>query len=186
MSEFGELESQSRQLVKDGHFADARRVAIRAIELIVGDRRAKILLADVDAAERRPRRRRPGSRPSPSAAFGPSRPGASVPASRADRVGSPRRARGDAVLRDIVRAYLGGDYTAALSASAAAGESAPGRVSLYAACSEAALGLLDSGTSDARFARAREFYAKAQASGQVFTADRRVISPRVWDVIATP
>lgn len=188
MNEFGKLESQSRQLVKDGRFAEARRVALRAMELNVSNRRAKLLLADIDAAEAAaappPARVEAGTRRPPSAR---PEPGASVPPSRAERARVPAEAgRATQSLRDVVRAYLAGDYAAALSASAAAGESAPARVWLYAACSEAALGLLDSSTSDAHFARARELYAKAQASGQAFTADRRVISPRVWDVIARP
>lgn len=188
MNEFGKLESQSRQLVKDGRFAEARRVALRAMELNVSNRRAKLLLADIDAAEAAaappPARVEAGTRRPPSARPEPS---ASVPASRAERARVPAEpSRATQSLRDVVRAYLVGDYAAALSASAAAGDSAPARVWLYAACSEAALGLLDSSTSDAHFARARELYAKAQASGQAFTADRRVISPRVWDVIARP
>lgn len=192
MNEFGKLESQSRQMLKDGRFAEARRVAMRAMELNVSNRRAKLLLADIDAAEAAaaPATTARGDAPG-------GRPGR-VPAGRAESaIASPGRAdrargpgevgnRGTQSLREVVRAYLSGDYASALSASAAAGESAPPRVWLYAACSEAALGLLDASTAEAHFARARELYAKAQASGQPFTTDRRVISPRVWDVIATP
>ena len=192
MNEFGRLESQSRQLLKEGRFGDARRVAMQALALNVSNRRAKLLLGDIDAAEKAaapapPPVREPASRRADREATWPSAP--TPPAApRADR-GRPTSetgARGVQTLREVIRAYLSGDYAAALPASAAAGDSASPRVWLYAACSEASLGLLDAREAEAHFARARELYARAQASGSDFAADRRIISPRVWDVLATP
>ncbi len=192
MNEFGRLESQSRQFLKEGRFGEARRVAMQALALNVSNRRAKLLLGDIDAAEKAaapapPPVREPASRRADRDDTGPSGPAPPV-APRADR-GRPTPetgARGAQALREVVRAYLTGNYAAALTASSAAGDNAPPRVWLYAACSEASLGLLDAREADAHFARARELYARAQASGSDFAADRRVISPRVWDVLATP
>jgi hypothetical protein len=190
MNEFGRLESQSRQMLKDGRFAEARRIAMRALDLNVSNRRAKLLLGDIDAAEkaatpapaREPAIRRADREADLSRG---STPAATTRADRG-RAAPEAAGRGTQAVREVVRAYLSGEYAAALTASAAAGDSAPPRVWLYAACSEASLGLLDAREADARFARARELYAKAQASGASFAADRRVISPRVWDVLATP
>lgn len=193
MNEFGKLESQSRQLVKENRFDEARRVAMRALALNVSNRRAKILLADIDAAEKAAAPPPPASiRTAGAAERDPSAPRTTTPA----RVGESRTAaarapadggaRASQVVREVIRAYLGGDYAAALSAAAAAGEGAPPRAWLYAACSEAALGLLDARAADEHFGRARNLYAKAQASGQAFTADRQVISPRIWEVLARP
>lgn len=193
MNEFGKLESQSRQLMKDGRFDEARRVAMRAMELNVSNRRAKLLLGDIDAAEKAAAPpppvgpvREPGAR-RPEGVPPRGRTDVPVDRGRADRARSGEVAgRAAQAVRDTVRAYLSGDYAAALAVSQAAGDSAPPRVWLYAACSEVALGLLDRAEADQRFARARELFARAQASGQAFTADRQVISPRVWDVLATP
>ncbi|MCU0257381.1 MAG: hypothetical protein MUF60_11650 [Vicinamibacterales bacterium] len=193
MNEFGKLESQSRQLLKEHRFAEARRVALRALDLNVSNRRAKILLGDIDAAEKAAAPPSPGRSASAGpAAREPSAPRAASAGDRGGRATAAARgavesgARGSQAVREVIRAYLGGDYAAALSASAAAGDGAPPRVWLYAACSEAALGLLDARASEQHFARARDLYAKAQASGQSFAADRQVISPRIWEVLGAP
>lgn len=184
MNEFGRLESQSRRLIKEGRFGEARQVAMRALDLNVSNRRAKLLLADIDTAEKAaaPEAPPPGREPVVS------RPAAGSTVPRPERLRPlPEPAgRNQRVVRDIVRAYLTGDYAAAVSASASAGDQAVPRIWLYAACSEAALGLLDKATAEAHFARARELYARAQASGLAFTADRQVISPRIWDVLSKP
>ena len=143
MNEFGRLESQSRQLLKEGRFGEARRVAMQALALNVSNRRAKLLLGDIDAAEKAAApapgaSREPASRRAEREAAAPSSP--TLPsAPRADR-GRPTPepgGRGTQALREVVRAYLTGNYSAALTASAAAGDNAPPRVWLYAACSEA-------------------------------------------------
>lgn len=189
MNEFGRLESQSRQLIKEGRFGEARQVAMRALDLNVSNRRAKLLLADIDTAEKAaaPESPPPGREPAVSRPA-VSRPavGGTVPGPERLRPLPEAAGRNQRVVRDIVRAYLTGDYAAAVSASASAGDQAAPRIWLYAACSEAALGLLDKATAEAHFARARELYARAQASGLAFTADRQVISPRIWDVLSKP
>lgn len=198
MNEFAALEGNSRQLLKEGQFAEARRVAMRALALNVSNRRAKLLLADIDTAEKAAAPAPPGRAPGDAAIAAPARARESAPAvvrpappvppppARPARP-LPSAADTDAqALRDVVRAYLAGDYPAAIAAASAAGETAPARVWLYAACSEAALGLLDARDAEERLGRARELYARAAASGASFAADRRVISPRVWDAVSKP
>lgn len=212
MNEFAALESQSRRRLKDGDFEEARRLARQALALNVSNRRARALMDEIDAGERAarpareanvtPRTRPPApvpnveaprvpSAPSPPPPPAVSRtPAASVPP-RAAPVPAPatRGARPDEVERAALRAYLSGDYGAVVATRDAAGDAAPPRLWFYAACSEAALGLLDP-TSEAeqRFERARQLFARAIASGHTFSADRRAISPRVLTVLqgATP
>jgi hypothetical protein len=194
MNEFASLESESRRRLKAGRFDEARQIARQALALNVANRRANALLADIDAAER-------AAAPVPTPAPPARESGTAVP-TRPPGPGRapvpPREPRGRAaarppvdagggraaqVLQQALRAYFAGDYAAVLDLRQAAEGREPARLLLYAACSEVALGLLDQATAGERFARAQVWYERATSASPATALDRRVISPRIMEVL---
>jgi hypothetical protein len=89
-----------------------------------------------------------------------------------------------ALERTAMRRFYSGQYKQALETmSPLLGQSGGSpRIYFYAACSNAALGLLEA-NGDERLKAARELFAKARPFANELAADRRFVSPRILEVL---